>query len=443
MLSEKLDAWVMERTGLLKDDFGPESLHAYQLKASAEVLKRAALKSSFYKEYPNWNLGDFQSGHCNHWEDLPFVSQEDIRNRGMEFLCTSQSLIQRVTTLETSGTTGHPKRIYSTEADINQTIDYFRIGMSTFTKAGDKVLILLPDQRPGSIGKHLFTALEQLEAVPIAHGVVQNLQETFELILKSGPQIIVGIPSQVIALAKYGRHRGRNITSVQKVLLSTDRASRPGIEILEEIWKCHVYQYYGMTEAGFGWGLECEAHEGYHLYESDFYTEIVDPATGQGLPAGLEGEVVLTTLRREGMPLIRYKTGDLAKILESPCPCGSKLKRIGPIESRVHGRISLKSGGHFSRGELDDQLIGLDNLVDFEVGFQSGETRDCLFIDAYFWGELPKEALVLNEIYKISAMDQAVAQDELKIALSIRQALPEFCPAPKKRTVQWLNNIGD
>ncbi len=103
-----------------------------------------------------------------------------------------------------------------------------------------------------------------------------------------------------------------------------------------------------MTEAGFGLGMECTAHEGYHLYESDFFTEIVDPLTGEVLPDGVEGEVVLTTLKREGMPLIRYKTGDLSKMMACPCPCGSKLKRLGPIETRINGRLILKNGGSFN-----------------------------------------------------------------------------------------------
>ncbi len=143
-------------------------------------------KVRLYKKYQNWNLSQ--------WETLPFVTQEDIRNSGLEFLCTSQSRIERVTTLETSGTTGKPKRIYATEADVRHTVEYFRIGMSTFTNPGEKVLILLPDQRPGSIGKHLYTAIGQLEAIPIAHGVVQSLSGTLDLIVKNQPQVIVGIP---------------------------------------------------------------------------------------------------------------------------------------------------------------------------------------------------------------------------------------------------------
>lgn len=423
MLNEILDPWVKARMGLEEHHLADmETYHRDCLKA---VLTQAIEKSPYYKKYDKGLA----------FEDLPFVSQEDIRDHGLSLLCTSQSQIQRVTTLETSGTTGVPKRIYATEADLINTIAYFKVGMGTFTCEGEKVLILLPGEREGGIGRQLYAAVAQLGAVPIAHGVVTNLKETFECMKAHQPQVVVGIPAQVLALAKYGLYTGQNLSCIQKVLLSTDRSPDCGISLMKEIWDCEIFRYYGMTEAGFGWGLECEHHKGYHLYESDFYTEIIDPVTGKVLPSGQEGEVVLTTLKREGMPLIRYRTGDISKLMDTPCSCGSKLKRLGPIEGRVQGTVTLKNGRTFNRGDLEDVLTPLLRLVEFTASVQKGSEKDSLSVTVYYWGVLPEKETLMRKFSKVSAIEDALNQNLLTLNLSLQQVYSDFCPTPHKRII--------
>ena len=123
--------------------------------------------------------------------------------------------------------------------------------------------------------------------------------------------------------------------NIEKILLSTDYVPEILIKEITDKFHCRVFTHYGMTEMGYGGGVECEALNGYHMREADFYFEIINPDTGKRVEEGQYGEVVFTTLTREGMPLIRYRTGDIACFSSEPCVCGTFLKTMG----RVFGRI--------------------------------------------------------------------------------------------------------
>ena len=96
-----------------------------------------------------------------------------------------------------------------------------------------------------------------------------------------------------------------------------------------------------MTEMGYGGGVECDVHDGYHLREADLFVEIVDPVTRQPLPDGVYGEVVFTTLTRRAMPLIRYRTGDMARFLTDALPLWHVLRRLSRIQGRLANTVSL------------------------------------------------------------------------------------------------------
>ena len=106
------------------------------------------------------------------------------------------------------------------------------------------------------------------------------------------------------------------------------------LQELIRVWRCRVNEHYGMTETALGGAVGCPVPGGYHIWASDLYYEIVDPDTGLPLPEGEEGETVVTTLMREAMPLIRYRTGDISRFVPGPCPCGSVLPRLERVRSR-------------------------------------------------------------------------------------------------------------
>jgi phenylacetate-coenzyme A ligase PaaK-like adenylate-forming protein len=103
------------------------------------------------------------------------------------------------------------------------------------------------------------------------------------------------------------------------------------------------------------------------LRETDLYFEIIDPATGASAPPGQWGEIVMTTLNRRAMPLLRYRTGDMSRFLPDPCPCGSPFKRLAPVRYRYSGRISLSDGSVLGMPDLDDVFFRIPGVVDFHA----------------------------------------------------------------------------
>lgn len=122
-----------------------------------------------------------------------------------------------------------------------------------------------------------------------------------------------------------------------------------------------------MTEMGLGGGVECQARRGYHLREVDLYFEIVNPATGEAVADGESGEIVFTTLSRRGMPLIRYRTGDLSRFVPGICPCGTVLKTLERVRQRAGGAIAVGDGHRLTLADLDEALFSVEGLLDFSV----------------------------------------------------------------------------
>ena len=346
-----------------------ERIRQYQQERLAATLQWAAEKSPFYRRLL---VGESAIGMetMNDWTALPFTTADNLRQQGPEFLCLSQSEICRVVTLDTSGTDGRPKRLYFTADEQESTVDFFAVGMSTLVDQGDRVLILLPGERPGSVGELLERALKKLGAVPIPHGPVQNLAKTLSLLRVNAVNALVGIPTQVLALARYSL-MGAEPVRLKSVLLSTDHAAEALVQAIEKSWQCRVFDHYGMAEMGLGGGVDCEAHAGYHLRDADLYFEVVDTVTGAPAQDGAEGEVVFTTLTRRGMPLIRYRTGDIARFLPEPCRCGSRFRRLDYIRRRVDGPAQLELDCILTMEELNELLFAVPGVIDFSATVDS------------------------------------------------------------------------
>jgi phenylacetate-coenzyme A ligase PaaK-like adenylate-forming protein len=150
-------------------------------------------------------------------------------------------------------------------------------------------------------------------------------------------------------------------------LLSTDYVPNSIVAELEQVFGCAVFQHYGMTEMGYGGGVECDAHDGYHLREADLFVEVIDPITGNLQPDGAVGEVVFTTLTRNAMPLIRYRTGDLARLIPVACPCGSSLRRLGKVRGRVAGEVRIGSSMSLSMADFDEAIFSIPGVLNFQV----------------------------------------------------------------------------
>lgn len=355
--------WLAQKIGMPPAGMTREHISQYQLNHLRQTISWAMARSSFYRQH----LANFSGYHLESLEALrclPFMTSKMLQDQGARLLCVSQNQINRVVTLESSGTTGKAKRIFFTRAEQQHMEDYFEYGLRLFVDQTDRVLILLPGRRPGSAGDLLQTTLERLGILSFTQRQAADSLAIVRLLVKQRITSLIGTPVQILTLARICRAAGTEM-SIKSVLLTSDYVSEAIIRELKTIWGCQVFEHYGMTEMGLGGAMQCEAHRGYHLREGDLYFEIIDAGTGQPVPDGEEGELVFTTLTRQGMPFIRYRTGDRSRFLPEPCSCGTPLRKIARVKRSTSGIVQLSGEHSFSIADLDEVLFPIENVLDF------------------------------------------------------------------------------
>jgi phenylacetate-CoA ligase len=383
MQKTPLESWIAKKIlGLSERELIREDISRYQWQKLRIVIDRVRDKSPFYRDRLRGISGK-DVRELNDLSALPMTTDADLRHSGSHLLCVSQSEVARVVTLNFPQSAPAPKRIYFTEKDLELTIDFFHHGMTTLVKPGQTVLILMPGDRPGSVGDLLSEALGRAGSRAIVHGIVQDPAETIRAIVDNEIGCLVGIPTQVLALARHQHARDIPAGSIKSVLLSTDYVPSSLVTELGRVWQCKVFSHYGTTEMGLGGGVECEALAGYHFREADLLFEIVDPFSGKPVPDGEHGEIVFTTLTREAMPLVRYRTGDLSRFRPRPCSCGTVLRRMEKVRGKVNEMVQLRSGDWLGVPDLDEALFALPGIVNYDVCLTGAHGLDRLQVAVY------------------------------------------------------------
>lgn len=358
----------MDRTPLdmwAKQKCGGSSLRGWQLANLRQTLAAA-------------NAGRFYRGGLpavEALEDLrrvPFTCGQDLAREGAAMACAPQGEIARVVTIPTSGTTAQPKRIGFTAGDIELTVDYFAAGLPTVVRPGGTMAVMMPCTAPDGVGDLICRGLGRIPVNAVPHGPLARFGDAAAMLAESGAQAVVGLPVQMLALTRYLALKGLD-TKLEAVLLSGDNIPEVAVRELRGRG-LRVYSHYGMTETGYGCAIDCDAHAGMHIREPDMLIEIVDPRTGENLPDGEWGEIVLTTLTRRGMPMIRYRTGDRSRLLPGACPCGSGLRRLDRVEGRAAAGAPLK-GGRLTISQLDEALLALPQVMDYRAEVTAGVLR--------------------------------------------------------------------
>jgi len=257
---------------------------------------------------------------------------------------------------------------------------------------GFKAYILLPNGKPESQQKLLARGLEKAGAIPISGDVSSGTQAQVEEIKKSSPDILFGSTSKIYRITQEAR-RNYDLSKlgVKIVFVTSEYVPNSMRERLRDTWNADVFTHFGMTELGFAGGIECQAHDGYHFNEADFLLEVVDPETGAVLRNGEEGQLVITTLNREAMPLIRYRTDDLCRITDQACKCGaSSIKKMDKSVRRIESIVKLKIGDEIYPSVFDDVLYVMPNIINYDVSLTHEGDKERLEVAVEVLDEWPK-----------------------------------------------------
>ncbi|ACV64157.1 coenzyme F390 synthetase-like protein [Desulfofarcimen acetoxidans DSM 771] len=467
MRKTSLEDMTIRKLGLDDDEtLTREAINSYQLYKLRETVDYAKENSPYYRRHLKGLSGSTLAGlkdiNC-----FPFTVPDDLRKNSLDFLCVSHSNVARVVTVNTtdgditgfadtqtplqlvalnsSGTTSEPKRLYFTEEDLELTVDFFQYGMADLVETGQRVLILMPGDRPGSVGDLLVKGLERMGVEGRVHGQVVNPSETIKEIIDFKADCLVGIPAQLLELIRHSDARNVPPGTVKSILLSTDYVPAAVVREVQKIWYCPVFNHYGMTETGLGGGVECRALSGYHLREADLYFEIIDPETGSPRPDGELGEIAFTTLTRKGMPLIRYRTGDLARFLPEPCPCGTVLKRMEKVRGRLGSTVSLGGGKSLSISDLDEAIFPVPAIMNYRAGVSGRKGNEILDISLHVIPGAERHAVssVLEALLELKTIREVFGESRLILTGVVNDRSIRPSRGTAKRTISDSREMND
>ncbi len=398
----------------------------YKLWQLKKTVRRVRTKSPFYRRlFEKAGVTEDDLHSLADIAKLPFTFPADLAGTSYSLLCTSQGEVEKPVTFYSSGSTGTKKRIFFSMADIQKILDFLPRGMNTVIGRDEaRVLVFLQNSQGRGIGSILAQSLNAFGM----QGWTADLQDSTDDILRAtvehkinvwfGDAITIYRATRVLEKQADLRSLG-----MQCIFITMSNIPQSMIDYLHSAWGCRVSTHYGLTESGWGLAVDCDVCPGYHYDELDHIVEVVDPETGGPVPEGREGEVVLTNISRDCMPLIRYRTGDIATLTRSVC--GSHLMTLGHIRRRKEG--ATEYNGHYIYPALfDEVLFSTDGLLDYRIFLEGGR----ISLDVEVLDEASFDAVGLKE--RIMALPFMAGAPEIELNLLKSGALREHCYEKKR-----------
>jgi phenylacetate-CoA ligase len=350
--------WEKEIETLARDE-----IKELQLSRLRETVSRVG-KVPFYQE--KFGELSFDPGNLRSVDSiktLPFTRKKDLRNQfPYGLLAVPPEECVRVHT--SSGTTGRVTAIFHTKNDVETWSGLvarclYGVGVrksDVFQNSGGYGLFT------GGLGFHYGAQKVGALTIPASAG---NSKRQVQLMVEFGTTAIHIMPSFALYLIKVFEKMGIDPvkdTKLRLMFLGAEPHSEETRKRIEGLYGAKAYNSYGLSEMnGPGTSFECPVREGLHIWEDNFIVEIIDPEGNEPVSAGTVGELVYTTLCREAMPLIRYRSGDLASFLSEPCPCGRTHRRISRIQGRVDDMIIWKGVNIFPM-QIDQVLMDFSEV---------------------------------------------------------------------------------
>jgi phenylacetate-CoA ligase len=354
-----------------------DSARVMQEKKLQELMAYLSRNSRFYQDL--FVEHGIDPGKIRHLDDLallPVTSKEHLQERNKDFLCVGREKIIEYTS--TSGTLGSPVTIALTEKDLDRlAYNEYSSFLCADGSAADIYQLMLTLDRQFMAGMAYYSGIRKMGAGVIRLGPgVPSLQ--WETIARIQPTAIVAVPSFILKLIQYAaEHKiDINASSVQKAICIGENIRNPDFSLnilgrkITEAWNIRLYSTYASTEMQTAF-TECREGRGGHHQPELLIVELLDEQN-QHVGPQEPGEVTITTLGVEGMPLLRYKTGDICSYSDEPCACGRTSIRLSPVVGRKKQMIKFK-GTTLYPPALFDLLNEMEDIRDFVAEVYSNE----------------------------------------------------------------------
>lgn len=406
------------------DDALFDEYRLFQLK---RTVHRVRTKSSFYKRlFESAGVTEDDLTSLDDIVKLPFTVSKDLAGTSYGLMCTSQGEVEKPVTFYSSGSTGTKKRIFFSMADIQKILDFLPRGMNTVIDRDEaRVLVFLQNTQGRGIGGILAQSLNAFGM----HGwaadmAAEDMGEVLRMTVDNKVNVWFGDGITIYRATKLLEQMADIKSMGMKcIFITTSNIPDAMVNYLHEAWNCRVSTHYGLTESGWGLAVDCDVCPGYHYDELNHIVEVVDPETGKTVPYGEEGEIVLTNIARDCMPLIRYRTGDISTLDKSIC--GSHLMTLGHIRRRREG--STDYNGHKVYPVMfDEVLFATEGFLDYRIFLDDGRISfDVEVIDPETFDAKALAA-------RIMALPSVAGAPEVEINVLPSGALRQYCYEKKR-----------
>ncbi|MCK5267742.1 MAG: phenylacetate--CoA ligase [Spirochaetes bacterium] len=427
--------WDKKHETMPKDD-----LRALQSRRLNDVVTRVYNKVPFYKKKMDEHgvkPEDIKS--IDDIVKLPFTTKEDMREVfPYGLLATEMENIVEIHT--SSGTTGKPVVDAYTQGDIDvwsevmaRTMSMGDVGKNDIVQNAYGYGLFT-----GGLGVHYGARKIGANIIPISGG---NTKRQLKVLQDFKSTVMTCTPSYCLYLAEYARENGIDFKDlpVRAGFFGAEPWSENMRKEIEAKLHLKAYDIYGLTEIiGPGVAAECEHQNGLHIFEDHFYPEIINPETGEQLKDGEKGELVITTLTKEGTPILRYRIRDITFLMPEACKCGRSFRRMHRLMGRTDDMLIIRGVNVFP-SQIEQILFRMEGI---EPHYQLVVSRDGQLDSLEVQVEM-NERIFSDEIKKLEEMEKAIAKEiayELAVHATVKLVEPKSIARSEGKAKRVIDN---
>ena len=378
-------------------------LNEKQLQQVDAQVKRLLKSGSFYGEVYR-KAGIFGVSSQEDFEKLPFSSKDDLRNAyPLGIQAVPEEEVVRIHS--SSGTTGKPVIIPYTAKDVDDWAIMFARCYETAGITNKDRIQITPAYGLWTAGIGFQLGAEKLGAMTVPMGP-GNTDKQLQMMMDLKTTVLTATSSYALLLAEEINKRGlRDKIHLKKGVFGSERWSKKMREYIRKELGVELYDIYGLTEIyGPGIGITCEKEQGIHYWDDYVYIEIINPETGEPVPDGETGEIVITTLVKEGAPLLRFRTHDLSRIIPEKCSCGRSYPRLDTIGGRSDDMFKVRGVNMFPK-QVEELLQDVDGVLseyNITIAHDDDHNKDIMILTVEVDGrvDFEKTALHIRELFK-------------------------------------------
>jgi len=393
-----------------------EAIESLQLKRLQQTLERVNATVPFYREhFRKHGVSPSQIRTLDDLRRLPFTLKQDMRDN-YPYGLFAVPLEQIVRIHASSGTTGKPTVVGYTRRDIET---WTELMARSFVAAGAHKGDVIHNAYgyglfTGGLGAHYGAERIGASVIPMSGG---NSKKQIMIMQDFGSTVLTCTPSYSLYLAEVAAEEGVDFRNLKlKVgIFGAEPWSEQMRGEIEEKLNLKAIDIYGLSEIlGPGVGIECiEAQKGLHIWEDHFIPEIIDPETGEVLPIGEQGELVITTITKEGIPMVRYRTRDITRIIAEPCICGRTHRRLERMSGRSDDMLIIRGVNVFP-SQIESILFNIEGIEPhYQLIVDREENLDTLEVQVEV-----NEQTFSDEIKELQGLANRI-RSEIKVMLGV------------------------